>query len=637
MNTDYRTLEYHTILEQLANFAVTETARERIRSLTPCLSELELTRLMRDTTQARRMLDTFGSPSLPAMDLLEAYLDSAVRGELLAAEQIEYVGTFLAAVKRLRDYLIRGQQLQIGIAYYSENLCEMEELRQEIVRCIRSGRVDDYASKELKDIRRSISLLEDKIRARADAILKNNKSCMAEAFVVNRSGHICLPVKKDQKSKIPGSVIDKSSTGATLFIEPVSIAKMSEELFLLKLDEENEERRILYTLTGMIADEAQRMQNSQRTIVNLDFVFAKGKLSASMEASEPEISTDRCIRISKGRHPLLDPKECVPLDFEIGGEVQGIVITGPNTGGKTVAIKTVGLLCLMACSGLHIPCDYAQICMNNQVLCDIGDGQNISENLSTFSAHLTNIIRILKSAGPESLVLLDELGSGTDPAEGMGIAVSILEQLKECGCLFLVTTHYPEVKEYAKDRPGIQNARMAFDRESLRPLYRLEIGRAGESCALYIAKRLGLPDDMLRRAAQAAYGEAYEENIRDLALEADGKGKIKREHVQGIERIPEKKKVSDRAASFVRGDSVMVYPEKKIGIVVEPADDQGRILVQIRKEKQLCSHKRLRLHVPASRLYPPDYDFSIVFDSVENRKKRHQMERKYSGDLEIQN
>jgi DNA mismatch repair protein MutS2 len=356
-----------------------------------------------------------------------------------------------------------------------------------------------------------------------------------------------------------------------------------------------------------------------------------------MEASEPEISTDRCIRISKGRHPLLDPKECVPLDFEIGGEVQGIVITGPNTGGKTVAIKTVGLLCLMACSGLHIPCDYAKICMNNQVLCDIGDGQNISENLSTFSAHLTNIIRILKSAGPESLVLLDELGSGTDPAEGMGIAVSILEQLKECGCLFLVTTHYPEVKEYAKDRPGIQNARMAFDRESLRPLYRLEIGRAGESCALYIAKRLGLPDDMLRRAAQAAYGEAYEESIRDLALEADGKGKIKREHVQGIERIPEKKKVSDRAASFVRGDSVMVYPEKKIGIVVEPADDQGRILVQIRKEKQLCSHKRLRLHVPASRLYPPDYDFSIVFDSVENRKKRHQMERKYSGDLEIQN
>uniref|UniRef100_UPI000AB248F7 MutS-related protein n=1 Tax=Clostridium sp. NkU-1 TaxID=1095009 RepID=UPI000AB248F7 len=260
-------------------------------------------------------------------------------------------------------------------------------------------------------------------------------------------------------------------------------------------------------LTASVEENLEILEGNKRLLEKLDFLFAKGSLSASMDGIRPDINTDRIIKIVNGRHPFMNPETVVPLTFELGKKERGIVITGPNTGGKTVSIKTVGLFSLMAQCGLHLPCGEAELCMNSQVLCDIGDGQNITENLSTFSAHITNVMKILKAAGPESLVILDELGSGTDPAEGMGIAIAILEELRSNGCLFLATTHYPEVKTYAKEAEGITNARMAFDKETLRPLYRMEIGEAGESCALYIAKRLGMPEAMIRRARRYAYGE----------------------------------------------------------------------------------------------------------------------------------
>lgn len=641
MKNIYKTLEFNLIIDQLKTYCFTEQAKHEFSILTPYLSELEVKAALRETSEARKILDHMGNPPLVSMKDVDKYLITAKQGGMLLPEHLDYLGTVLTAIRRMRDFLNRCKTLEIGLPYYEENLNSLDELREEIQRSIRNNQVDDYASNELRDIRRSISNLEDKIKSKAEGMLKSNRECYSENFITNRNGHICLPVKKEYKFKIPGTIIDKSASGSTLFIEPTAISNMSSELMLLRLDEENEVRKILYTLTALIADNHEIFTENMRVIAKLDFIFAKGKLSVDMGGIIPTINTDRYLNIVNGRHPLMDKEICVPLNITMGKDIRGIIITGPNTGGKTVAIKTVGLLSIMAQCGLHIPCEKADICMNSQVLCDIGDGQNITENLSTFSSHMTNILDILKRVNKDSLVILDELGSGTDPTEGMGIAIALLDELKDSGCLFLVTTHYPEVKIYADQEDGIINARMAFDRETLKPLYQLELGKAGESCALYIAKRLGMPYRIIQRACKEAYGE---EGIRELRLiygdDLETKEwKIPKKEYSGPRIIPTKtntnSKNSKRAESFQIGDSVLVYPERKIGIVCRKANENGQILVQMKKKKVLLNHKRLKLHVPASELYPENYDFSIIFDTVANRKARHKMEKGHQPDLEI--
>lgn len=628
MKRNFELLGYEKIKETWAEFAESERTKKRILDKEPVLSESELKKEIRETGQARRLLDLAGMPTIPAVDEVEEFVLRAAKGELLAAENIEHVGRFLFAVKRLKEYLERGKPFQISLAYYSDNLLELQELAEEIQRSIRYGKVDDYASSWLKEVRREIQQLEEKIKAKAEAVLKSQKAYMTDSFIVTRSARVCLPVKKEWKGKIPGSVVDQSATGATLFIEPAAVAGLREELELLEIEEDNEVRRILYTLVSMIGDKETVFQENIKMILKLDFIFSKGKLSASMKGTEPVIQTERKISIRKGRHPELEETNCVPLDFEMNPDTNGMIITGPNTGGKTVSIKTVGLFTLMACSGLHLPCESAEICMRSQVLCDIGDGQNIADNLSTFSAHIGNVITILQHVNEECLVILDELGSGTDPAEGMGIAIAILEELRKSGCLFLVTTHYPEVKEYAKKHEDILSARMGFDRENLKPLYRLEIGRAGESCALYIAKRLGLPAHIIEMAAREAYGEKAGEFSPD-GLELKNSTKGNKNFVPGIQKQKKQKNSGVKDKKYHRGDSVTVYPERKTGIVVKTEDDQGRLLVQIQKQKVWVNVKRVKLQVAASEMYPADYDFSIIFDSVENRKARAQMSKHY--------
>ena len=635
MNKTFELLAYDRILNDLAERASSAQTKETIRKLQPYLGETELRRNLRDTTQAREMLDMAGMPPLPVIDHVEEYLEKSIRSELLTPDEIGHMATFLVAVKRMHEYLERGKDYQIGIAFYNENLQLMEDLHTEIERSIRNGCIDDYASNQLRDIRRELLILEEKMGNKAEALMKAHKSCMSESFIVKRNGRICLPVKAEYKTKITGSIIDKSTTGSTLFIEPEALSKLREEFEFLKIEEDGEERRILYAFMNMIAERETEFRSNLETILKLDFMFAKGKLSLDQQAVEPAINTTRYIRLENARHPLLPREVCVPLDFELGRHLRGMVITGPNMGGKTVAIKTVGLLSMMACSGMHVPCASADICMNNQVLCDIGDGQNITDNLSTFSAHISNVITILDQVTHESLVIFDELGSGTDPTEGMGIAIAILEQLRCSGCLFLATTHYPEVKTYVESHDDIINARMAFHRESLKPLYRLEIGKAGDSCALYIAKRLGMPDDLIRMAASEAYGEGSTEIIQELNLGRENTNPIRKKEVPKLITIPQKQTIQKQITTFSRGDSVVVYPEEVIGIVVKPADQHGNVLVQIKKDKVWINHKRLKVKVPAAELYPEDYDFSIIFDTVENRKARHRMGKRHQQGVTI--
>jgi len=401
-----------------------------------------------------------------------------------------------------------------------------------------------------------------------------------------------------------------------------------------KQEENNEEIRILYTLSAMIAEEFYTFEKNIKIIEQLDFAFAKGKLSIELDAISPQVNTERHIRIKAGRHPLIDKTVCVPLDFEMKDGIRGILITGPNTGGKTVAIKTIGLFSIMTQCGLHIPCTEANICMNNQVLCDIGDGQEISENLSTFSAHIENILGILGKVNHESMVILDELGSGTDPTEGMGIGIAILEELKKKNCIFIVTTHFPEIKTYAEKTEGVVNARMAFDKQTLKPLYKLEVGKAGESCALYIASKLGMPEAMIKRAYEESYGKT---DMQELGIVFSEENK-KSNWFKGAPKIQKKQEHKEKANIedlFNIGDCVTVYPEEKIAIVCKKANEKGEVLVQQQKDKKLINHKRLKLKIPASQLYPEDYDFSIIFDTVENRKKRHQMGKKHQADMQI--
>lgn len=466
-------LEFYKVREQWSGLAVTQAAKEKIAQAEIFLDERELRKQLKDTTDAKQLLEKVGMPPLSSIDEAKEIVARAQKEGCLTPWELERVEKALTAVGRLKSYLERGKSLENPLAYYEMDLKPEEELRQEIYTQIRNGEVDDHASRQLFEIRRDIGNMEEKMRQKAEQIIRSNKDAMADQFSTFRSGRLCVPVKKEYRWKIQGSAIDKSSTGNTIFVEPLSVSNLYEELQLLKLDEENEVHRILYTLTAMVADSAETMNENMRVIERLDFIFSKAKLSVDMDASEPRINTERRLILKDARHPLMDKGVCVPLQFQVENGVSGVIITGPNTGGKTVAIKTVALNCLMAQTGLHVTCSDADICMNSSYLCDIGDGQDMTENLSTFSAHIKNALHIIREANAESLVIMDELGSGTDPTEGMGIAVAILEELRKSGGLFLVTTHYPEVKEYAEKSEGVMNARMEFDRETLRPTYRM--------------------------------------------------------------------------------------------------------------------------------------------------------------------
>ena len=624
MNLD-RLLEFDKVKEIWQALAVTEHAKQKIENAGFISAELELRKELKDTTDARELIEKLGTPPLQNVTEIKDVMEIAKKGDCLTPYQLEKVGMILTAVRRLKDYLDRGKMFENPLAYYEENFNCVDDLREEIARQIRSERVDDYASKELSQLRIQIVKKTEEMKQKADQIMRSNKDAMADSFSTYRNGRLCLPVKKEYKHRIPGSVIDKSATGSTFFVEPVGVSNIYEEMELLRISEENEVYRILYTLTAMVADAEYIMEENIRMMEKLDYIFSKGKLSIDMCACEPIITLGRDIRLKSARHPLMDRSISVPLQFEMGGETRGIVITGPNTGGKTVAIKTVMLNCLMAQSGLHVTCEEASICMNSNYLCDIGDGQNISENLSTFSAHIKNVLEVLSEVNQDSLVIMDELGSGTDPAEGMGIAISILEELRKSGCNFVVTTHYPEVKEYAKKADGIVNARMTFDKESLLPTYQMIIGEAGESCAFYIADRLGMPESMLKVAIEAAYGKK----------EADGfvsgnRKTLEKKETGAIRKLKKSTKNVALEQEYNIGDSVMIYPDKKIGIVCEKVNDKGVLRVQVKGKKIWINRKRVKLHVAASELYPEDYDFSIIFESVENRKIRHDMSRKYT-------
>ena len=630
MKNTYDTLEFNIIKEKLTGYAHSDAVKDRLLQLTPSLDETECIKRNQETTSARRIIDSLGVPPFPYAGEINNYIEICDKGAMLTPEQLSDINQFFDSGKKLKRYLKKAYTIDEKLGAYGNSIVEFQELSEEITRCIRVDRVDDIASSTLKKIRNSIEKLESQVKTKAEAALKSNAKWCTENFVSYKSGHYVLPIKKQFRNQFNGSVIETSGSGGTYFMEPASVAKIQTELQDLKIQEDEEVRIILFTLSSEILDNAGEITINLDVSERLDFIFAKARYSQEIDGNPAEITTDRIVRIIKGRHPLLDKEVCVPLDFSMNKNTSGVIITGPNTGGKTVTLKTVGLLSVMAQCGLHIPADKETvICMHDNYLCDIGDNQSISESLSTFSAHMNNIIGILEEVTSDSLVLLDELGSGTDPSEGMGIAVAVLEELRNIGCMFLVTTHYPQVKDYALKSESIKSARMAFDKETLSPKYRLEMDEVGESCAIHIAEKLGLPSHILGHAKliaeSADSGKIGMENF-DFSKPSGSGDQTRSKPKQKLIKKKEPQ-VESRIFEYNIGDNVKIQPGNITGIVYKPADEKGDVCVQVKGEKAMYNHKRLKLHIPAGELYPPDYDFSIIFDTVDNRKAKNKLDR----------
>lgn len=625
MNTSFRVLEFDIILQKLSQHAHGGYAREQLLSLSPILDETLCERAVLDTSGARCLLESCGTPPIAVMDGIQECLHLAEVGGMLQPDQLYQIARFIVACSRMADYLKRGESFESRISFYGRAFTVLDDLRHTIESSVDEERVFDDASPTLRKLRREMEHLESRMRDRLHQLAQSRKKWLADSFISKRNGHYVLPVLKQYQNQFVGTVIDTSRSGGTVFMEPASVADMQQEWSTAAFEEEQEVRRILYTLSDQVAQNASALIANTKLMDDLDVLFAKGSFSLELNAREVIMSRDCKLILRKARHPLLNAASCVPLDLELDEAYKGIVITGPNTGGKTVALKTVGLLTLMAQSGLHIPCEKgSSLPMHDEIFCDIGDSQSISQNLSTFSGHMTNVINILHNVSHDSLVLLDELGSGTDPAEGMAIAIAVLEALRSSNCCFLVTTHYEQVKAYVQQSPDLMSARMAFDAVSLMPLYRLEMGKSGKSCALEIVKRLGMPQSILDCAAGIVQHGHLTETI--------SKPRLPRKASRLTSRSMH---TSATITEWHMGDSVEVLPEREKGIVYQPADDHGDVIVQVKGIKKVVKHTRLKLLIPAHELYPDDYDFSIIFDSVENRKARHILSKRYDENATI--
>lgn len=501
-----QTLEYNKILERLAEYASCEDTKTRCLSLAPLTDIQEIEQLQQTTTDALNRLYKSSSISFLGIHNLNASLKRLEIGASLNTGELLRICSLLEVAKRAKAYDrgVRDEEKTDSLSPLFALIEPLSPLHEEIRRCILSeDEIADDASPTLFKLRKAIHGMSDRIHAQLTALMNNTttRSYLQDAVVTMRDGRYCLPVRAEAKTSVPGMVHDQSSSGSTLFIEPMAVVNLNNELRELQLKEQDEINVILIQLSNRVAEYQDALKQDYEVLSELDFIFSKAKLSKSYDGMAPVFNSKGYIRIRKGRHPLLNAKTVVPIDVEIGGSYRQLIVTGPNTGGKTVSLKTVGLLSLMGQSGLHIPAgDRSELSIFEEIFADIGDEQSIEQNLSTFSSHMTNIIRILDKADERSLVLFDELCAGTDPTEGAALAISILHKLQQYGAVVMATTHYSELKVYALSSSNVENACCEFNVETLSPTYRLLIGIPGKSNAFAISSKLGLADNIIEDA-----------------------------------------------------------------------------------------------------------------------------------------
>ena len=499
-----RTLELPAVLEMLSAKAVSEAAREKSRHIIPATERQEVLRLLDETDAAKERLGLYGSPSFSGVKDVSEPLARADRGGMLNTRELLNIAGLLTAARRVYEYDADRKGEATAIDRFFSALHTNKYLEDRIHGAILDEEtIADTASAELTDIRRKMRIAASKGRQILQKIISSPSyaKVLQEALITQRDGRFVVPVKAECKGSLPGLVHDISSSGATLFVEPMGVVQANNELKELEAREEKEIERILRELSAQCADAMEYILLDYDMLVHLDMIFARAQLSYTMNASRPEVVRKGAISLKRARHPLLDQAKAVPVTVELGGDYDTLVITGPNTGGKTVTLKTLGLLCLMAQCGLHIPADSGStVRVFDRILADVGDEQSIEQSLSTFSAHMSNTVEILRQADDDSLILFDELGAGTDPVEGAALAIAIIQHARSKGALIAATTHYAELKTFAMTTVGVENASCEFDVQTLRPTYRLLVGIPGKSNAFAISRRLGLDESVIADA-----------------------------------------------------------------------------------------------------------------------------------------
>lgn len=543
-------LEFEKIRTELKGYALSDMAKEVIDKLEPSLDKRKIERWLLETTEARNIVDRSSSVPLHSLTGIDKIKEKLGKTAALQPEELEAMASFLKDCIKLRNFMLREdfQYLAPNISSYAASIYELEDLVQEIERCIDRGRVDDKASSNLSKLRKRINILEERIRAKVEAAMRNPKykNYIQDCLISIRNGRFVIPIKSQYKNNVAGSVLDSSASGSTVFIEPEEVKKLQDELNLCKIEEENEVYRILCCLTSELEAYSREISINIETMAHYDFLFAKGKYSKHIEGNSAEINTD--------------------------------------------------------------------------------------------SSHIKNIINIINCADKHSLVILDEVGAGTDPGEGVGIAVAVLEEIQAKGAVMLATTHYSEIKEFAEKTPGFRNGCMEFDINTLKPLYRLVVGRPGESNAFLIALRLGMNKELIERAHRITYKE--EKKYDSLLVEDKEEGSVLEEairehHEEQLEKFKENIKMEVKAEKlkakpkFKVGDCVYISTMDRTGIVCEPENNKGEVTVMVMRKKFKINHKRLSLYIDSEELYPEDYDFDIVFESKEKRKKKKLMTKRH--------
>ena len=628
-----RVLEFNKIKEKLRKYAVTSGGKELIDNLAPYSSAYEVREALEESREALELLIKKGNPPFEGLHDVREGIERAKKGGCLNPAQLLYIGNMLRCTSRIQEYLTRKEEEESfpkleDLAYI---LTPIKNLENEIENAIVSEEeISDRASSTLHNIRRSLKEKNSSVRDKINSIVRSNAKYLQDAIYTMRGDRYVLPVKAEYKGAVPGLVHDQSSTGATLFIEPMSLVNLNNEIKELKLKEQAEIERILWALSKKVKDNSDVCSSNMKILLQIDFIFAKGKYASSIDGMMPKVNEDGSFNLVGAKHPLIDRDKVVPSDIYLGKKFSVLMVTGPNTGGKTVTIKTVGLLHLMGMSGLLIPTrDDSSISFYREVFADIGDEQSIEQSLSTFSSHLTNIVGIMREADRDSLVLFDELGAGTDPTEGAALATAIIETLKERGTKIIGTTHYSELKGYALKTPGVENASVEFDVETLRPTYRLLIGVPGKSNAFEISRRLGLDDFVIEKAKGFVSEEnmQFEDLIRDLqeksiianrdAREAERikveTEKIKRTYEEKLKRL---ENTRDKAYNEARREAKEIISAAK--------DEADEILKAMRELEKLgiSGGGRKRLEEERKKLK----------DSLEDREKALIKERENAGE-----
>ena len=589
-----RVLEFTKIREQLADLAVTEMGREICLALEPETNLEEVRAAQQETEESTVVIQYLGSSPLSAFADVRSSLSLAEKGATLSPKALLEVATMLRVSRNVRDALVTDRETTPELTRMGSGLSDGRRIELDITDAILSeDEIADHASSALADIRRHLRGATDRIKDKLNQMVHspNFQKYMQDPIITVRNGRYVIPVRAEFRAQVPGLVHDQSGSGATLFIEPMAAVEMGNELKQWELKERQEIERILAALSAEIAPVSQTLREDVETLARLDFIFAKGLLSRSMHAVSPKLNKDGYINIIRGRHPLIDPDKVVPSSLWLGKEFTELIITGPNTGGKTVTLKTVGLFTLMAQAGLQVPADLGtEMAVFEQVFADIGDEQSIEQSLSTFSGHMTNIVTIMKEVTPNDLVLFDELGAGTDPTEGAALAQSILTRLLHIKVRTMATTHYSELKAFALSTKGVENASVEFNVETLRPTYRLSIGVPGKSNAFEISRRLGLPENLIEAARQTLSSDSI--RFEDVIANAEYHRQVaERERQLAEDAAKETVRLRDEAEKLRRE-----MEEKRETMMRKSREDARRLMENTRRESEaiLSDLRRLR-------------------------------------------